>query len=88
MIWGLPGINDGYGFELEALFHLDEYLALIGKTYAEYTDIPEVRPHAVSTSTNMYPFIIAKIYSETNLYITNSLKNREVYLMQLYYKVG
>ena len=44
MIWGLPGMCDGYGFELADFIHLDEYLAYINLTYADYTDIPEERP--------------------------------------------
>ena len=49
MIWGLPGMCDGYGLELADFYHLDEYLAYINLTYADYTDIPEERPHPVSS---------------------------------------
>jgi len=45
MIWGFPGMCDGYGLELADFYHLDEYLAYINLTYADYTDIPEERPH-------------------------------------------
>ena len=48
MIWGVPGMCDGYGFELADFIHLDEYLAYINLTYADYTDIPEERPSEVS----------------------------------------
>ena len=47
LIWGFPGAVDGYGNETTECYKRNDYLALIGKTLDDYTDIPEERPSQV-----------------------------------------
>ena len=47
LIWGFPGSADGYGNETIQFYKNNDYLALIGKTVDDYTDIPEKRPFQV-----------------------------------------
>ena len=47
LIWGFPGLGDGYGNETTQFYKRNDYLALIGKTVDDYTDVLEPRPHQV-----------------------------------------
>ena len=83
LIWGYPGLIDGWGEVLTPFYYDEKYLAMIGRSGWNYTDIPPQRPHqywkSYQEAENMYA--IARLIGIYN--VTRDTKD-SLGMVQLY----
>ena len=83
MIWGYPGLIDGYGEDLVIFYHDDFFLSRVNRSGVVFTDIPNPRPHQYWKSPQEAE-VMYLIANDVGIYDVTRENMNDIGLVQLY----